>query len=107
MDDELKRQRNLDDVKFRRELDEIEANLSLRGKNALSKEEKAELKARKKEIETQITESTLNDLKKFFDYEIPMAKVNKAGITATGSKCENELIQLLQEFRAYQNSLEK
>lgn len=92
---------------FQTELDEINQKLALRGKNALPKEEKAELKARKKEIETQIAENTLTDLKKFFDYEIPMAKVNKAGITATGSKCENELTQLLQEFRAYQNSLEK
>ena len=92
---------------FQNELDDIEVNLSLRGKSALSKEEKTELRARKKEIEAQIAENTLIDLKKFFDYEIPMAKINKAGITATGTKCENELTQLLQEFREYQNSLEK
>ena len=41
-------------------------------------------------------------IKKYFDYEIPIAKVNDAGITSTGMKTENlELIALEKEFKEY------
>ena len=40
-------------------------------------------------------------VKEKFDYEIPIAKVEKAGITTTGAECENELDYVLAEFRKY------
>lgn len=36
-----------------------------------------------------------------FDYTIPIAQVEKAGITTTGAECENELTQLRKEFDMY------
>ena len=40
-------------------------------------------------------------VKEQFDYQIPIAKVEKAGITTTGAPCENELNDVLAEYRAY------
>ncbi|MCI9016239.1 MAG: N-6 DNA methylase [Clostridia bacterium] len=41
-------------------------------------------------------------IKKYFDYEIPIAKINDAGITSTGMKTENlELLTLEKEFKDY------
>lgn len=40
-------------------------------------------------------------VKKLFDYRIPIAKVEKAGITATGNKCDNELNDVLVDFKTY------
>ena len=57
------------------------------------------MKKRKKEIEETIVQNALKDLKNELDYQIPLAKIEKAGITATGAKCENELETLLKEFR--------
>lgn len=87
---------------FQKEINNIDKLLSIRGKKSLPKEEKKILRERKKEIEKIIEENTLNDLKKELNYDIPMAKINKAGITATGTECENELIDLLHSFREYQ-----
>lgn len=41
-------------------------------------------------------------IRKYFDYEIPIAKVNDAGITSTGMKTDNlELLALEKEFKEY------
>ena len=40
-------------------------------------------------------------MKQLFDYEIPIAEVEKAGISTTGSVIENELVPLEEEFSAY------
>lgn len=55
-----------------------------------------ELKIKK---EIQVKEKT----KEFFNYEIPIAKVEKAGITTTGAKCENELEDVAREFKNYRD----
>lgn len=46
-------------------------------------------------------------IKKEFNYQIPIAEVEKAGISSTGSKIENELEPLAIEFKTYreQNKL--
>lgn len=51
----------------------------------------------KKEIE--IKEKT----KELFNYEIPIVQVEKAGITTTGAKCENELEDVAKEFKNYRD----
>lgn len=58
---------------------------------------KAELKV----ILAQIEQELKPIVKKRFDYTIPIAQVEKAGITTTGAECENELTQLRKEFDAY------
>lgn len=40
-------------------------------------------------------------VKEKFDYTIPIARVQKAGITTTGAACENELIDLVKEYTPY------
>ena len=54
-----------------------------------------------KEIESLKTEEIRKLIKEKFDYEIPIAKVEKAGITTTGAKCDNELEDLAKEFTKY------
>ena len=58
---------------------------------------KTELKA----LESQIAEEVRPIIKQLFDYQIPIAQVQKAGITTTGTECENELDELLKEYTPY------
>lgn len=86
---------------YKKELDDIAAKLSKRGKEAPSKEDKKLLQARQKEIQTTIENETKKLIKERFDYQIPIAEVQKAGISTTGAPIENELEPLEQEFTAY------
>ena len=61
------------------------------------KTKKAELKS----LEAQIAEEVKPIIKQLFDYQIPIAQVQKAGITTTGAACENELDELLKEYTPY------
>jgi len=58
---------------------------------------KAELKALRAKMEVETKTIT----KELFDYQIPVARVEKAGITTTGAKCENELENVLTEYKLY------
>ena len=58
---------------------------------------KAELKA----LEAKIAEEVKPIVKQIFDYQIPIAQVQKVGITTTGAECENELEELLKEYAPY------
>lgn len=61
-----------------------------------------------KELYKQIDEETKPIVKKKFDYDIPIAKIDDAGITTTGAASEgNQLPQLVDEYSAYriQNNL--
>ena len=88
-------------AKYSKELVTIEEQLSLRGKNALPKEKKNELNARKKKIVEQASIEIKEIIKEKFDYEIPYAKVQKAGISTTGAEIENELKPLAEEYTPY------
>lgn len=61
------------------------------------KVKKAELKS----LELKIEQETKPIVKQLFDYQIPFAQVQKAGITTTGAECENELEDLLKEYTPY------
>lgn len=63
-----------------------------------------EIRKRLAEIETSITLEAKPLIKQYFDYEIPIAKVEKAGITTTGAVCENELVYVRDEFGHYNNT---
>lgn len=61
-------------------------------------------KAKKKEkkgLTNAINEEINASVKERFDYIIPIAQVQKAGITSTGAICENELTSLLEEYTPY------
>ncbi len=89
------------DEKYKDELEEIENKLKKRGKEALSKDEKKALRDRKKEIESKKEEEIKTYIKEHFNYQIPIAEVQKAGISTTGAKIENELEPLAEEFKRY------
>lgn len=57
-----------------------------------------------KEIETKKETEIKEKTKELFNYEIPIVKVDKAGITTTGGKCENELEDVVKEFRIYRQN---
>lgn len=64
-------------------------------------EEKKQAKASIKTIEEKIAEETKAKIKEDFNYQIPIAEVEKAGISTTGAEIENELVPLAKEFVAY------
>ena len=67
----------------------------------MSKEDKKRLKIRRKDIETIIETETKKLVKERFDYQIPIAEVQKAGISTTGAPIENELLPLETEYTEY------
>lgn len=103
---EIKQQATIEvDAVYEEELNQIEEKLSKRGKDALPKEEKKALNARKKQIEEQKQSEIKAKIKEQFDYEIPIAEVQKAGISTTGAKIENELEPLAREFTPYRKEM--
>jgi type I restriction enzyme M protein len=94
-------------AKYSPQIKQIEGKLALRGKEAPSNDEKKELKKQLKEIQEKIESEIKAMIKKDFDYQIPIAEVEKAGISTTGAEIENELIPLSKEFTEYrrQNQL--
>lgn len=89
---------------FKDKVDPIEEELSKRGKEASSKEKKRELRRELKDLKQQIKTEIRARIKREFDYEIPIAEVEKAGISTTGAKIENELEPLAKEFKDYRKS---
>lgn len=88
-------------AEYEEELNSIAEKLGKRGKEALPKEEKKQLTARRKQIEQEIEQRAKQLIKERFDYIIPIAEVQKAGISSTGAEIENELIPLEKEFTPF------
>lgn len=86
------------DEKYKIEILEIDNQLS-NDKKAHQKALKEIEKRKEKEFETTGREK----IKKLFNYEIPIVQVEKAGITTTGAKCENELEDVVVEFKKYRD----
>lgn len=91
-------------AKYEPQTKPIEAQLAERGKDAVDAETKKELRAELKKIEEKISVEVKAQIKKAFDYTIPIAEVEKAGISTTGAKIENELEPLALEFKAYREA---
>ncbi|MEQ8525000.1 N-6 DNA methylase [Gracilimonas sp.] len=89
---------------FKEKVDPIEEELSKKGKEAPSKERKKELRRELRDLKEQIKTEIRATIKREFDYEIPIAEVEKAGISTTGAKIENELEPLAKEFKNYRES---
>nr|QGT49760.1 restriction endonuclease subunit M [uncultured Candidatus Melainabacteria bacterium] len=57
-----------------------------------------------KEFQNKMDTIGKDRIKELFNYEIPIVQVEKAGITTTGGKCENELEDVAKEFRIYRQN---
>lgn len=79
----------------------IKSKLALRGKEAVPANTKKELKAELKTLKQSNATEIKTLIKEKFNYEIPIAEVEKAGISTTGAKIENELEPLAKEFTTY------
>ena len=85
-------------AKYAEQIAELQAFISdKKNPRAEVKIKKAELKA----LEVQINQEVKPIIKQLFDYQIPIAQVQKAGITTTGAECDNELEDLLKEYTPY------
>ena len=86
---------------YKSELEDIASQLAKRGKEAPAKEEKNLLQVRQKELLATIETESKRLTKESFNYQIPIAEVQKAGISTTGAQIENELEYLEPEFTRY------
>lgn len=93
--------------KYETKVRPILVKLELRGKEAPNTEEKKKLRAELKQIKESISVEIKAQVKKEFNYQIPIAEIEKAGISTTGAQIENELKPLATEFKTYkeQNQL--
>ncbi|MFQ3577320.1 MAG: N-6 DNA methylase, partial [Cytophagales bacterium] len=68
------------------------------------KELKNEIKAELKQLDEEKETAIKAEIKQRFDYQIPIAEVEKAGIDSKGAKCENHLEPLRAEYNAYRKT---
>lgn len=87
--------------KYEEELNVLEEKLKLKGKDALNKEEKKVCRTKVKALKEKMGAEVKSIVKERFDYVIPIAEIQKAGISSTGAEIENELIPLAEEFTPY------
>ena len=85
---------------YKNDLETIKTNL----KEKLSKDEKKEYQNKEKQLLAKMDAEIKTLIKKRFDYQIPIAEVEKAGISTTGSVIENELEPLEEEFTVYRKA---
>lgn len=83
--------------KAQQEIEQKYSNQVAEAKMIPTKDKKAKLK----EIEEQKQKEIKSLIKEHFNYEIPIANVEKAGIDTLGRECENQLIDVLAEFKQY------
>lgn len=77
--------------KYEFEIKAIKNKLELKGKDAASAEVKKQLKTELRFIEEKMATEIKALIKKQFNYSIPIAEVEKAGISTTGTQIENEI----------------
>ena len=89
------------EAKYAEEVANIQQKLAKKGKEALPAEEKKQLRVELKNIEAKKEQEIKAIVKEEFNYTIPIAEVEKAGISTTGARIENELEPLAKEFKKY------
>lgn len=72
-----------------------------KGKSVDSREVKSRYAAEERQLREKIEREQYSILKSRFNYDIPMAKVDKAGIGSRGEITENELEPLGKEYKKY------
>ncbi len=84
---------------------ELEKLKATRGTNDKGRDDRKqrlkEIEAALRKIEDAIATETRAEVKRRLDYEVPVAQVELAGLTATGGACENQLPTLAKGFAAY------
>lgn len=89
------------DQNYKTEIETIENQLKLKGKEAKNKEQKAKLRQQRKAIQIKQQVDIKAQIKNNFDHEISIANIKQAGITTTGAKGKNQLPELLTAFTEY------
>jgi len=89
--------RNEIEEKYKKEISELEEKIKAEKTAQAKKPFKDELKILKEKIESEIKKL----VKEKFNYKVPIAEVEKAGISTTGAIIENELEPLAKEFSEY------
>lgn len=69
------------------------------------REELKVMKTQYKTLDVEKAQAIKAQIKQAFDYQIPICEVEKAGITSTGAKTDNDLIPLLEEFTTYRKQM--
>lgn len=87
--------------KYKSKTTPIREQLALKGKDAPDASTKKKLRAELKKLEGVIEAEIKALVKKDFNYQIPIAEVEKAGISTTGAVIDNELVPLASEFKEY------
>ena len=85
-------------AKYKEQLDALDVFLNDRKNSANEKKAK---RVEKRALDKKIAAEIWAIVKEKFDYTIPIARVQKAGITTTVAACENELIDLVKEYTPY------
>lgn len=80
---------------------EIESLNSFIEDKSNNKEEVRQKKLEFKTLQAKMELEKKTIVKRLFDYQIPIARVEKAGITTTGAECDNELDVVLNEYNRY------
>lgn len=79
----------------------------IRQKQKDNRAAKKAIEKAQKELDKQIIEDSKPIIKKKFDYDIPIAKIDDAGITTTGAESDgNQLPQLVNEYLNYRKENE-
>jgi len=87
--------------KYKNEIEPLENKIKLKGKEALSKADKKIAREQLKVIKSKIQIEIKEIIREQFDYEIPISDIQKAGITTTGAKGEDQLPELLKLYTDY------
>ena len=82
----------------------LELKKKAKDDGAPTTEEKKELRKKLKALNAQMADEIKAQVKQNFDYQIPIAEVEKAGISTTGAKIDNELEPLAKEFTDYRKA---
>lgn len=92
--------------KYKAKTTPIREQLALKGKDAPDASVKKKLRAELKQLEEVIDAEIKARVKKDFNYQVPIAEVEKAGISTTGAVIDNELQPLASEFKKYRHANE-
>lgn len=84
------------ETKYKAQTDKVKDEI----KNAKPAERK-ELSKQLKDLEILVETEIKQEIKAQLDYQIPIIEVEKAGITTTGQVCENQLTEVVKEWREY------
>lgn len=87
--------------KYAQHTNRVNEQLGLRGKEALPADEKKKLRAELNNLADKIETEIKTQIKKEFNYQVPIAEVERAGISTTGAVIENELKPLAVEYNTY------